>query len=400
LGPRCWDTIRSQLPVVVVAEQQEATTHVQRVLELREGVDSFLVGTLVKEAVLLSSKDETPLHPDVPFCKASDALFLEDASGRVSLLLPGAMLHQFCTGVVAGVQGTLGADGVLVVTQVYSPAPVAVAPRNLSTNNSRAPQVLFLSGLHCGGAAASSLPRDMLLSFLQGRLGEIEKASCISHIVVAGGLIAPKTATTTTSTTTTTAACLRDLDAFLVQLTAASGIPVDVLPGQDDPTTANWPQRPLHSALLPRSTTAAVLRTPNPYAAVHADATLVVGTDGRSIRDLTQRLLVESTPTMPTNNKEHDATLTPISELDALARTLEWSHLCPTGPDSVPTVPERDPMVLTARPTIYFMGNATQFATTMKDETRLVCLPSFGVTGQAVLVNLETLGVEVLRFEE
>jgi DNA polymerase delta subunit 2 len=75
----------------------------------------------------------------------------------------------------------------------------------------------------------------------------------------------------------------------------------------------------------------------------------------------------------------------------------------------VPTIPHpsEDPMVLTANPDLYFAGNCSKFATSLVDSSsskqrqkRLVCLPKFGETGEAVLVNMETLGVELLCFEE
>ena len=87
-----------------------------------------------------------------------------------------------------------------------------------------------------------------------------------------------------------------------------------------------------------------------------------------------------------------------------LERQLEWSHMCPTGPSSVPTMPhaEKDPMVLEQAPRLYFCGNAPQFATTKFAPTggRMVCLPAFAETGEAVLVNLETMAVELLRFDD
>ena len=67
-------------------------------------------------------------------------------------------------------------------------------------------------------------------------------------------------------------------------------------------------------------------------------------------------------------------------------------------------------------PNIYFSGNCEEgFATKLLDynsdigdttmesdsggsKTRLICIPKFSETGEAVLVNLKTLGVEVLRF--
>lgn len=370
LGPRCWENM---LPSDLV--------QVKRILELKEGEPSLVVGTLVRETANLK---EATLHPDSE-CRKSDALYLEDESGRVALSVSD--MHQYCTGPVVGLRGTVQVDGVMSVDEVYSPAFTPLTRMDVSLeNNSVAPHMLLLSGLLCGGADVTSLPRDLLVSFLQGRFG-VEKASLVSQVVVAGGLVLA-------DDTVSKADALRDLDAFLLQISSA-GIPVDVLPGQNDPTTANWPQRPLHSALLPRSTANSNLmrRTPNPYAATHNDH-VVAGADGRNVADLTRRLLKKT-------EVESDESFVPLSELEALQQSLEWSHICPTGPDSIPTVPhaESDPMCILQTPSIYFCGNAKAFDTSIVNGTRLICVPEFATTGQAIMVNLETLGVEILRFD-
>eukprot|EP00978_Attheya_sp_CCMP212_P012498 scaffold31191_cov41-Attheya_sp.AAC.1 len=247
---------------------------------------------------------------------------------------------------------------------------------------------------------------------------------------------------------------LVDLDAFLGQVGAA-GIPVDVIPGKYDPTNANWPQRPLHKSLLPVSCRSSsrnrnnsnnggngtVLCTPNPYEAKltlssnnksnnsnHShqhQQILMVGNDGAALQDVRQVLGGKQQ-----NNDDEimavDATAT-ATELEALKATFSFSHTCPTSPDSLgamPLVDGTDPNVLTERPHLYFAGNCTQFATctvsgTNNDDndmdndmddndmddtdttnmTRLVCIPRFSQTGQAVLVHLQSLDCQVLEFK-
>lgn len=108
------------------------------------------------------------------------------------------------------------------------------------------------------------------------------------------------------------------------------------------------------------------------------------------------------------------------SSMDALNRTLVYGHVAPTGPDSLPTFPssDTDPFVLTSRPDVYFAGNCEEFETRLVDGrgveindmppkdgsyhtvTRLVCIPSFALTGEVVLVKLRTLECEVLSFND
>jgi len=359
LGPRCWE-----------AMQHVDAKKVLRILEVAEGVASLLVGTLVRE-----SEGTTLIDGCSP--KDKDILYLEDESGRVQLLSNDP--YQYCTGFVVGVQGVLREDGVLGVSEVFAPALSSVSTE-MARSDGVDPHVLLVSGLNCGDKDASPVPRDMLLSFLQGQFGTA-KAKLVSNVVVAGGTISQTCSNRTSA--------LRDANAWLNQV-AACGVRVAILPGETDPTTANWPQRPIHSALLP-GLLHNVNRVPNPYAAYHAER-LLVATDGRNIRDLSKQIC-----------KKVDAgSLYMPTEMESLIMTLHFSHICPTGPDSVPTMPhaQADPMVLTERPALYVCGGSKEFQTSLVNGTRLVCVPSFSASRIAVLVNLTTLQTEVLKFED
>ncbi|GKY95061.1 hypothetical protein MPSEU_000470300 [Mayamaea pseudoterrestris] len=381
LRPCCWKTVAES------TNNSDQARRVDRILELVEGELSVVVGTVVREP----GDDKTTLHPN-SHCRAGDSLFLEDESGRAKIRVENK--HFYPTGIVLAVQGTVESDGVLNVTKVYSPAlpeyPTNPQAAGALQENTSTPFLLLVSGIHCGDPAVPSLPRELLVSFLEGRFGA-EKAFSVSRIILAGGL------------TSADASAIKELDAFCTAL-ASTGIPMDVFPGKDDPTTANWPQRPIHRSLLQRTSqhfSKLVHRTPNPYAATHAGK-YVIGTDGTNVKDLCQFVLKEDADAM--KDDDDGANYSPITQLDALGQTLEWCHVCPTGPDSVPTAPHstQDPMVLDEIcPSVYFCGNSNKFATKLCNDsnTRLICIPNFSETGEAVLVNLATLGVELLRFE-
>jgi DNA polymerase delta subunit 2 len=252
---------------------------------------------------------------------------------------------------------------------------------------------------------------------------------------------------------------LLELDVYLSEL-LGSGIPVDYVPGWHDPTNANWPQRPLHSCLLPRSAGYANLfcRGTNPYECVlgggddddggggggggggnGGNGVRVLGSDGLNIADLRRFLPTTARTTAAgqrgTTIDDDDDTnpivVGPMSCIDALHRTLVYGHLAPTGPDSLPTFPscDYDPFVLTCRPNVYFAGNCDAYETRLvngrgeeiindggtmatttastsiaNDDvggmTRLVYVPSFALTGQVVLVKLRSLECEVLTFND
>ena len=96
-----------------------------------------------------------------------------------------------------------------------------------------------------------------------------------------------------------------------------------------------------------------------------------------------------------------------VTALGALHSSLLCHHVAPTAPDTLPSFPfdEVDPFVMERTPEVYFVGNCDGFETELirhegGGETRLVCVPSFVPTGQAVLLNLRTLGCELLEFDD
>jgi len=110
------------------------------------------------------------------------------------------------------------------------------------------------------------------------------------------------------------------------------------------------------------------------------------------------------------------------------ARTLHWRHLCPSAPDTLGgcagagvsgsaarvrcadcyPLAERDPLVLTQCPHVYFVGNQpafghARFGAAAADEPAsrqvlVVALPSFARTGLCGLVNLRDLSVQAVAF--
>ena len=395
LKPRCWKALET---AVMSPTTTTKVTRINRILELREEVRSMVVGTIVKEA---ADPQEEPLNKNSK-CRPSDQLFLEDDSGRVALNAPNDV-HQYCTGVVVGAVGKVDNKGTLQVETMVSPSPVPPPKLSGSLGTSEpAPHLLLISALKCGDPNVSSLPRDMLLSYLQGHFDNNDDndnnnqgaglaAHKVCRVLICGG----------GPSSVNPLAGIHELDAWGLALTKA-GIPVDILPAKNDPTTANWPQRPFHSSLFPHaSQTNLWNRTPNPYAAGHGTR-LVVGTDGENIVDLKQSILMNNNDDDNADDDDNNKKEIP-TDLQALRQTLEWAHMCPTGPDSVPTVPhaDMDPMVLDQTPHVYFCGSS-HFATDVQEttNTRLICVPPFAETGEAVLVNLETCHVEVLRFEE
>jgi DNA polymerase delta subunit 2 len=419
LGPRCWESI----------PHEDGVARIERILDLPEEKVSVAVGTLIKDQG--DSKKSKPVldqsvNTDNNQCTDMDALYLEDESGRVHVQMPPTHQHALVTGVVVGVKGTVGLDGIMQATDVFYPKQSPCETLKPEGESDADAKVLILSGLN-----ASSTVRELLLTYLSGMV-DTGRACQISRLLVGGRC---------------ESADLPVIDAMLTYIVGSLGIPVDIMPGDGDCTTAQWPQKPLFQGLIRSaynsSSHGMLSLAPNPYLAQYKDK-LVLAVDGVSVKSVQeQSLMYQGSTTVVTldvvmkesiekESQDTDANVTPevvmedandsqatnghttcaqhdawqpLSDMDALQRTLEWSHICPTGPDRVPTVPclEYDPMVLPPpAPHVYIAMDCKAFATRVHEslETRLVCVPSFSQTGQAVLLHLDSCKVEVLQFRD
>jgi DNA polymerase delta subunit 2 len=482
LRERCLENAKLKLGV-----DSKDVEVVDRIIGVKEGKLSILVGTIVKEmdpkrrpnvAAAYSDKDTCSfLFPEGIMADASksvegaqeslrsylfdskkgDVLHLEDESGRVELCAYAASkdgmdidnadaldANKVCTGVVAAVIGEVSADkGVMHVKSIHFAGGPTSDEEGKSSGEKREslvdgepngdPVILLVSGISCGTDSPSdnqtggslALRREMLLEYLSN--SKLGNGAAVSRVIVAGGGVAPKPNSPMDSNkennkvngtngskskkanheTSPMALSLRELDLYFSEILSC-GIPVDYIPGFHDPTNANWPQRPIHSCLLPNSCSFVDLfqRSTNPYESV-IGGERVLGSDGLNVTDLRRYL---------TDSEEDGEEAKAVSSMEALRQTLKFGHIAPTGPDSLPMFPssDSDPFILSKRPSVYFSGNAEKFETCMvasnggdaKDNdgdlkgVRLVCVPSFALTGQAVMVNLNTLATEVVSFND
>lgn len=64
---------------------------------------------------------------------------------------------------------------------------------------------------------------------------------------------------------------------------------------------------------------------------------------------------------------------------------------------------EKDPFVIEECPHVFFVGNQPKFDSIVVDfegqSVRLIAVPKFKETGEVVLLDTDTLEVEVLRFQ-
>ncbi|XP_035234603.1 DNA polymerase delta subunit 2 [Anguilla anguilla] len=374
---------------------------VRRLCDLQMGEQCCIVGTIFKHmelqpSILKEISEEHNLLPQPPrskFISASDELILEDELQRIKL--EGNIdTPKFVTGSVIAVFGAEKNDGKFTVDGFCVAELPPQAPRQpLSSDRF----VLLASGLGLGGSGADSLlGLQLLVDLVTGQLGDLGEqsgASQISRVLLAGNLLSHSTQDKdsfnkakylTKKTQAGSVEAIRMLDELLVQLVAS--VPVDVMPGQYDPTNYTLPQQPLHRCMFPLSTVYPTLKlASNPYQA-DVDGVRFLGTAGQNVGDIVKYSSMDD-------------------HLEILEGTLRLRHMAPTAPDTLGCYPfyQKDPFILEDCPHVYFSGNAPTFQSkriTGPDgqEVLLVAVPDFSRTQTACLVNLRTLECEPIRF--
>ncbi|CAF90299.1 unnamed protein product, partial [Tetraodon nigroviridis] len=367
---------------------------VKKLCDLETGERCCIVGTLFKSmdlqpSILKEISDEHNLLPQparAKYISETDNLILEDELQRIKL--GGKIDKDKCvTGSVIAIYGSERNDGKFTVEDFCLAGFPLQTPRPaLSCDRF----VLLASGLGLGSSHADSmLGLQLLIDLVTGQLGEQGEqngAATISRIILAGNLLSqntqekdatikPKYLTKKTQAGSVEAVCL--LDELLLQLVAS--VPVDVMPGQYDPTNYNLPQQPLHHCMFPLSSAYSTLHlVSNPYQA-DIDGVRFLGTSGQNVSDIHRYSSMDS-------------------HLEILEETLHLRHLAPTAPDTLVKVRFQN------REDFHF----SRWQSTIPagggelgpggQEVLLVTIPEFSHSQAACLVNLRTLSCEPVSF--
>jgi len=173
-----------------------------------------------------------------------------------------------------------------------------------------------------------------------------------------------------------TVLAVKSLDEILVQL--GSCVPVDIMPGEFDPTNQFLPQQPLHKCMFPMASGYSTVQSvTNPYRA-NVGGLKLLGTSGQNVNNIYQYSGFDN-------------------RLNILESTLKAGHISPTCPDTLSSYPyyDEDPFVLQDCPDIYFAGNQPKFESREIDinghPSLMLLVPTFDTSGTGVLVNLRNL---------
>lgn len=374
---------------------------IRKLCDLQTGEQCCIVGTLFKHMELQPSilKEISEEHNLVhqphrtKYISDSDELILEDELQRIRL--EGNMDKDILvTGSVIAIYGAEKNVGKFMVEEYCTADVPAQKPRPSLTSDRF---VLLASGLGLGSTSGDSmLGLQLLVDMVTGQLGdqgEQSGAATISRVLLAGNLLSQSTQDKeaskkakylTKKTQAASVEAIRLLDELLLQL--AASVPVDVMPGQYDPTNYTLPQQPLHRCMFPLSRVYPTLQlVSNPYQA-DLDGFRFLGTSGQNVSDI---------------NRFTSMT----SHLDILESTLRLGHLAPTAPDTLGCYPfyQKDPFIMEECPHVYFSGSAPSFDSRIVtgadgQQVLLVTVPEFATTQTACLVNLRTLACEPVSF--
>ncbi|CDW59690.1 DNA pol E B domain containing protein [Trichuris trichiura] len=332
-------------------------------------------------------------------------MLYESRLGHQKLFL--LKFNSFRLGVVLAVYGVLTSAGTFEVLDVMFPSASPSSPLPVAQESDEPCYVLLICGLRFdskeGKNGEVQILRHHLLNWLLGNYGgreEQEKVARIVRVIIAGNSIMAKkpggrncfsqmAKYLSRKMIHPSVEAASSLDSFLKQL--ANYVPVDLMPGETDPTNHLLPQQALHSCMFPEACRLPNFnRVTNPYCASVCGITFL-GTSGQTIDDLCKNSVTDD-------------------RISVMLNTLKWGHLCPTMPDTLGCYPYEsdDPFIIRQLPHVYFAANQPAFSSSFcalpgaaesNTHVRLLSLPSFCESGYAALVNLQNLAVEPIIFK-
>ncbi|CAJ2508187.1 Uu.00g093730.m01.CDS01 [Anthostomella pinea] len=426
----------------------EPAKQVERVLDIRQGELCWVSGTVYMEMSLKPniledvSKDRwisAPISNNKYYSEdGSDAVTLEDESGRIRLV--GDVLRDvvLVTGCIIAVMGSENVNGELEVIDVKFPdlppqadrwsvskPPATNGASKTKKSKSRdedeemtdsqskgsGGKIAIVSGLGFSGNDAShAIELNLLLEYLLGEAldpSAQQELSQISRLILAGNSISLEERRPADEqpgdkkaihkkygydSSAYNALPSQLLDEFLSTLLPT--MPITLLPGAQDPANTSYPQQPIHPAMFPNSRAYTAQPSSseagwfdtvtNPWEA-ELDGWRVLGTGGQNVDDIFKYIGSDD-------------------RLGMMELMCRWRCSAPTAPDTLWSYPfqDDDPFVMQTCPHLYFVGCQPEFGTKVikgphGQVVRLIAVPSFAATREIVLVDSETLDVTKVK---
>ncbi|XP_065659282.1 DNA polymerase delta subunit 2 isoform X2 [Hydra vulgaris] len=365
--------------------------------DIKEGEDCVVIGILFRKMELQPSilkeiaqeEGVIPLPPHEKYTSTDDILYLEAQQQRI-VLIGDIDVSSSITGSVVAVRGHEDSSGKFVVVNFsYCGLPYLPCPNIDACLVKEDRYLLLTSGLGIGDLSENCLLLQIVIDLVSGKLGNEHDQSIFKKVVrliIAGNSLSKTTQDKESEKVAKylqkriqakSVEAVKQLDDILMQL--GSTIPVDVMPGEFDPTNQFLPQQPLHKCMFPKSLGHSTVQSvTNPYQSM-IGGLRVLGTSGQNIDNIYQYSCFDN-------------------RLDILESTLLRGHISPTSPDTLSCYPfyTEDPFIIDHCPHIYFVGNQPKFETRLiegndKQKVLLVCVPPLEKTFTLVMVNLQNL---------
>ncbi|XP_073261282.1 DNA polymerase delta small subunit isoform X2 [Populus alba] len=258
--------------------------------------------------------------------------------------------------------------------------------------------VVFISGVNAGCSLSNPLQFQLLVDHITGHLGDEKEqgiAAEIVHVVIAGnsveiplGLLNGQVIwqNLASKDQSRLSEPVQELDILLTQI--AAGVPMDIMPGSNDPANFSLPQQSLNRWLFPGSIAYNTFRSCTDPHCFELDGVRILGTSGQNIDDLKKY----------SEGKD---------ELEFMERTLKWRHVAPTTPNTLAPssrihsqqcfsgcypFTDRDPFLIENCPHVYFVGNQDKYGTHILKGSegqlvKLISIPKFCNTGMVAVVS-------------
>jgi len=292
---------------------------------------------------------------------------------------------------IVAVKGRGAAGGEFEVHEILEPG---LAPqRSLTLYPSKGRFVALVSGLNFG-SSVSSLFYNLLSEYISGHSGSSSEhnlqAGITRLVIVGNSIITPGEQAMSDITLRfkenergIISQAVRTCDEFLHRL--CSSVPIDIMPGDKDPTNYSMPQQPLDACFLRKSSKFATLqRVSNPYEFT-VNNLMFLGHSGQPINNLERYMDVPDRKAL-------------------VQQMMTWRNIAPSCPDTLSTFPmNEDPFLLEESPHIFFVGNEDKFATSIvkgqKNEMiRIVMIPRFSDSKTIILVDTDSLDIHPITF--
>lgn len=386
-----------------------ADVPVTRLSEIKVERQCIVIGTLFRKMELQPSilkevsaeEGVLPLPPSARYATDEDEFVLEDEQQRI--VMTGNIDRQaLVTGMVLAIMGEEVAGGVFeTVDHCFAglpPQPTLQLDQTMIDGEDRF--VVLISDLGLGSKTLDDhLSLHMLVDLVTGRLGsshEQELFSKVARFIICGNSLSEDTLCTSSdrvakyklrNVQAKSVEAMDQLDELVCQI--GTSVPVDIMPGELDPTSCFLPQQPIHRCMFPKSNRLATVHSvTNPYECTIGGVTML-GSAGQNINNIFQ--------------------YSGLDDRDRIMEaTLEGGHIAPTTPDTLSCYPytKQDPFILDSTPHVYFVGNQPEFSARMHNSTTdngqtetqvcIVSVPSFRRTHTAVLMNLRDLNCQPL----